>query len=59
VPAPSTTLLNAYLIRALSAGLELALNVDNLSNLRLADESLLFQQAEAPRTWRLALRGRW
>jgi outer membrane receptor for ferrienterochelin and colicins len=59
VPAPSTTLINAYLIRALTGGLELALGVDNLSDLRLADESLLFPQAEAPRTWRLALRGRW
>lgn len=59
VKAPSTTLLNAYLIRALPGGLELALTVDNLSDLRLADESPLFAQAEAPRTWRLALRGRW
>lgn len=58
-PAPSTTLVNAYLIRTLPAGLELALGVDNLTNLRLADESSLFQQAEPPRTWRLALRGRW
>jgi outer membrane receptor for ferrienterochelin and colicins len=58
-PAPSTTLVNAYLIRALPAGLELALGVDNLTNLRLADESSLFQQAEPPRAWRLALRGRW
>jgi outer membrane receptor for ferrienterochelin and colicins len=59
VPAPSTTLINAYLIRALPGGLELALGVDNLSDLRLADESALFPQAEAPRTWRLALRSRW
>lgn len=57
--APSTTLVYAYLIRALPAGLELALGVDNLTDLRLADESTLFLQAEPPRTWRLTLRGRW
>jgi outer membrane receptor for ferrienterochelin and colicins len=39
--------------------LELALGVDNLTDLRLADESTLFLQAEPPRTWRLTLRGRW
>jgi outer membrane receptor for ferrienterochelin and colicins len=58
-PAPSLTLVDAYLIRALPAELELALGVDNLTDVRLADESPLFPQAEPPRTWRLTLRGRW
>jgi hypothetical protein len=33
--------------------------VRNLNDLRLAEKSPLFTQVEAPRTWRLALRGRW
>jgi outer membrane receptor for ferrienterochelin and colicins len=58
-PVPATTLFGAYAGRTLPAGLELRLGVRNLGNLRLADESPLFTQAEAPRTWRLSLQGRW
>jgi hypothetical protein len=36
-----------------------AFGVDNLTDVKLAEKSALFQQAEAPRTWRLTLRGRW
>lgn len=57
--APTLTLVGAYLVRSLPAGLELTLGVDNLGNVRLADKSALFQQVEPPRTWRLVLRGRW
>jgi hypothetical protein len=33
--------------------------VDNLTDVRLAERSPLFAQAEPPRTWRATLRGRW
>jgi outer membrane receptor for ferrienterochelin and colicins len=58
-PAPAVTLVGAWLIRELPAGLELTLGVDNLTDVRLAELSPLFPQAEPPRTWRVALRGRW
>jgi outer membrane receptor for ferrienterochelin and colicins len=57
--APGTTMLGAHVTVALPSGLEGSLGVRNLNNLRLADKSPLFTQVEAPRTWRLALRGRW
>lgn len=57
--APDVTLLGAQVVLAMPPGLNLTLGVDNLTNLRLADKSALFQQVEPPRTWRLALRGRW
>ncbi|NLZ39993.1 MAG: TonB-dependent receptor, partial [Comamonadaceae bacterium] len=49
----------AHLGRTLPGGLELAAGVDNLTNLSLAVKSPLFTAVEPPRTWRLALRGRW
>ena len=58
-PVPSYTLWSAHLARALPAGLEATLAVNNLGNLRLQDRSPLFTQIEAPRTWRVAVRGRW
>ena len=59
VAAPSVTLWGAHLGRTLPAGLELSAGVDNLTNLSLAAKSPLFTAVEPPRTWRLALRGRW
>jgi outer membrane receptor for ferrienterochelin and colicins len=53
------TLLGGHVTLGLPAGLEATLGVRNLDDLRLADKSPLFTQAEAPRTWRLTLRGRW
>ena len=53
------TLLGAHLSRTLPQGFELALGVQNLNNVRLSDVSPLFTHVEAPRTWRLTLRGRW
>lgn len=57
--APAVTLAGAHLVRALPMGLELSLGIDNLTDVNLAEKSPLFTAAEAPRTWRLALRGRW
>jgi len=57
--APSLTLVSAHAGLALSPNLDLSLSVDNLGNVNLADKSPLFIYAEAPRTWRAALRGRW
>ncbi|MFO1266038.1 MAG: TonB-dependent receptor [Rubrivivax sp.] len=59
VAAPDVTLVSAHVARTLPFGLELALGVDNLTDVRLAEKSALFQQVEPPRTWRLTLRGRW
>ena len=58
-PLPNLTRLSAQVSRQLTAALQLSLGVDNLGNLRLADESPLFTWAEAPRTWRVALRGQF
>ena len=52
-------MIGAQVVRTLPAGLELTLGVDNLTDVRLSEKSPLFQQAEPPRTWRLALRGLW
>ncbi len=57
--APDVTLIGAHLARALTPQLDLTLGVDNLTNVRLADESPLFTHVELPRTWRVALRGRF
>ena len=43
----------------LGHGVELRAGVNNLGGVSLADKSPLFTYAEAPRTWRLSLRGRW
>ncbi len=56
---PDLTRVSAQVSRELSKNLSLSLGVHNLGNLRLADESPLFTWAEAPRTWRVALRGQF
>jgi outer membrane receptor for ferrienterochelin and colicins len=56
---PELTRLGAHLARQLGDRLTLTLGVDNLTDLRPADESPLVTHAEPPRTWRLALVGRW
>jgi outer membrane receptor for ferrienterochelin and colicins len=56
---PDQTLLGAHITCALPSGLEASLGVRNLTNLSLLEKSPLFTQVEAPRTWRLTLRGRW
>lgn len=56
---PGAAMFGANVTVALPSGLEGSLGVRNLNDLRLADKSPLFTQVEAPRTWRLALRGRW
>lgn len=56
---PSVELFDAHLVRALPAGMELTLGVNNLTDVRLAEVSPLFTQVERPRAWRLALRGAW
>lgn len=58
-PVPSLTRVGAQATWAFAGGLEASLGVDNLTRLDLAEKSPLFTYAEAPRTWRLALRGRW
>ncbi len=58
-PVPDVTLLGAHVSRTLPWGLELALGVQNLGNVRPAEKSPLFTHVEPPRTWRLTLRGRW
>ena len=56
---PDTTLLGVHAGVALREGLDVSCSVSNLGNLHLAEKSPLFTHAEAPRTWRLTLRGRW
>ena len=56
---PDLTTVSAFVSVGLPAGLEATLGVRNLTNLSLAEKSPLFTQVEAPRTWRLTLRGRW
>ena len=56
-PLPGLTRVSAQVTRQRTPALSLSLGVDNLGNLRLADESPLFTWAEAPQTWRLGLRG--
>jgi len=56
---PSLTTVAASVGRQLDRGLDLELGVGNLGDLSLAERSPLFTWAEAPRTWRLTLRGRW
>ncbi|HET9821271.1 MAG TPA: TonB-dependent receptor [Burkholderiaceae bacterium] len=58
-PAPDVALAGAHVTAALPEGLEISLGVRNLTGTSLAAKSPLFTYAEAPRTWRLALRGRW
>ncbi len=56
---PDVALLGGHVTASLPAGLEATLGVRNLDDVRLAQKSALFTQVEAPRTWRLTLRGRW
>ena len=56
---PDVALLGGHVTVSLAAGLEATLGVRNLDDVRLAAKSALFTQVEAPRTWRLTLRGRW
>ena len=56
---PDVALLGGHVTVSLPAGLEATLGVRNLDDVRLAERSALFTQVEAPRTWRLTLRGRW
>ncbi|MFO1327292.1 MAG: TonB-dependent receptor [Rubrivivax sp.] len=56
---PDITLVSAQAGLALNANLDLGFGVGNLGNVDLASKSPLFAYAEAPRTWRLTLRGRW
>lgn len=58
-PVPACTLWGAQVSRELPHGLQLSFGGSNLGNRRLQDLSPLFTQVEAPRSWRLALRGRW
>ena len=58
-PVPGVTLVSAQAGVALPYGLDLGLGVSNLGNVNLAAKSPLYLHAEAPRTWRLTLRGRW
>lgn len=55
----AVTLIGAQVTRKLTQGLELALGVQNLGQVQLAEISPLFTHVEPPRTWRLTLRGRW
>jgi outer membrane receptor for ferrienterochelin and colicins len=57
--APDVTLLGAHVTCELESGLEASFGVQNLTNVVLSEKSPLFTHAEAPRTWRLTLRGRW
>jgi outer membrane receptor for ferrienterochelin and colicins len=56
---PAITLLGAHAQWRITPAVELGLGVDNLTDVRLSEKSPLFTYAEAPRTWRIALRGRW
>lgn len=59
LPVPATTRVAAGLAMKLSPALEISLGVSNLTNLNLADKSPLYTWADAPRTWRIGLRGHW
>ncbi len=56
---PDLTMLGGHVSVGVAAGLEASLGVRNLTNVRLAEKSPLFTHVEAPRTWRLTLRGKW
>ena len=55
----AVTLVGAHVARKLPWGLELALRVQNLGQVQLAEVSPLFTHVEPPRSWRLTLRGGW
>lgn len=56
---PDLTRVGAHVARELTKQLDVSLGVDNLTDLDPADKSALYTHAEPPRTWRLALRGRF
>ncbi len=56
---PGYTLLDLHAAWVPAGPLELQLGLRNALDVRLAQRSPLFTQAEAPRTWRIALRGHW
>jgi outer membrane receptor for ferrienterochelin and colicins len=58
-PVPDLTLWSAHASCTPVEGLEVGFGVTNLTNVSLAQESPLFTQAEAPRTWRATMRWRW
>jgi outer membrane receptor for ferrienterochelin and colicins len=58
-PAGGFTQFGAYVALALPRGLDLTLVVDNLTDVRLSEQSPLFTHVEPPRTVQLTLRGRW
>ena len=58
-PVPTLTLLGAHAQWQVNPQLDIGAGIDNLNDTRLADKSALFTYAEAPRTWRLALRARF
>lgn len=57
--APALTLLGVHATRSFGKAVALTLGVDNLTDLRPAQKSALYTHAEAPRTWRMALRAAW
>lgn len=58
-PVPDITVAGFSLGYAISPKLDLDFGASNLGNLDLAQRSALYTWSEAPRTWRLALRGRF
>jgi outer membrane receptor for ferrienterochelin and colicins len=62
VRGPAMTLFGAQVARDLSPwlpGLTATLGVENLGDVRPVDVAAQYTQAEIPRTWRVALSGRW
>jgi len=55
-PLPALTRASAFAQWKIDPQWTVDAGVDNLTQLRLADESPLFNWAETPRTWRVALR---
>jgi outer membrane receptor for ferrienterochelin and colicins len=58
-PVPDLTLVGLWGTWAFTPGLTLRAGVDNATDVVLSRQSPLFTYSEAPRTWRLALQGRW
>ena len=59
VAVPAVRQAGAHAAWRIDRHLELGLGVRNLGNVRLQDDSPLYTHAEAPRTWRVTLRGQW
>jgi outer membrane receptor for ferrienterochelin and colicins len=58
-PVPDLTLVGLWGAWNVAPGLTLRAGVDNATDVVLSRRSPLFTYSEAPRTWRLALQGRW